>query len=113
MRRLSTLSPAIFGALLVGGLLTFGLLIPVAKHTAEAGAQSQNCSASCSSPGQPVAAANQKENIDNDDKEPVPPLAYWQQQKINLTTLYGAPILAIVPLAILLRKHLLSTQLRF
>lgn len=113
MRRLTSLVPAFLLALIVGGLLTFCSLATVARHTAEAKAQGQNCSTACGSHGQPAAISSQKENKDDDDKEPTPPQHYWQLQPINLSLLYTAPILAFVPLGALFRKHLLSTQLRF
>lgn len=112
MWRLGKLLPSFLLTLLLSGLFAFLTFTVSSVHTAASNAQGQNCSSTCTSHAQPAALGSQKENKDDDDKEPIPPIAYWQQQEIDLANLYVVPILALVPLSILFRKHLLSTQLR-
>lgn len=112
MRQLGKLLPSFLLTLLLGSIFAFLAFTTFSAHTTASNTQGQSCSSACGSHAQPVALGSQKENKDEDDKEPIPPIAYWQQQEIDLASLYVIPILALVPLSILFRKHLLSTQLR-
>ena len=112
MGRLGKLLPSFLLTLLIGGFFAFLSFTAFSAHTAAVSSQGQNCSSACNSHAQPAAVGSQKENKDDDDKEPIPPIAYWQQTEINLEILYTLPVLAVVPLSLLFRKHLLSTQLR-
>lgn len=99
--------------LITGGLLTFCSLASFALHTTETTKQSSTCSSVCGSHGQPISLSAHQNQEDEDDKEPMPPAAYWRQTSINLSLLYVAPLASIFSANYLFKKHLLSTQLRF
>lgn len=112
LKRFTKLVPAFLLTLVAGGLLTLCSLATFAEHTAEAKSQVQNCSASCSSHGQPAVANSQKENSEEDDKEPSPPAIFWLQKPINLRLLYIVPIFVVLWFVSNKQKILLTTQLR-
>lgn len=113
LKRFSKLIPACLLTLFVGGLLTLCSLATFATHTAEAKSQVQSCSTACSSHGQHAVASSQKENKDEDDKEPSPPTIAWQQAPTDLRVLYIAPIFVVLWFVSNKQKILLTTQLRF
>ena len=99
-------------AVSVGLLLLIYSLVALSLHTTNTQSQNAACSTSCGSHNQPVAAKPQAERKDENDKEPVPPQAYWQQLPINLAVLYVAPV-AYYFFVYQRKKVLLTTQLRF
>ncbi len=113
IKRFSKLIPAFLLTLLVGSLLTLCSLATFAEHTAEAKGQVQSCSTACSSHGQPAVASSQKENKDEDDKEPSPPTIAWQQAPVDLRLLYITPIFVVLWFVSSKQKILLTIQLRF
>ena len=114
MRRLGKHLSVITLALVVGAFLTVCSLATF-SHTSEINAGSlaqKGCNTSCTSHGQPAAISSLRDEKDEDDKEPTPPLLYWQQIPINFTALYVAPI--VYYLFVHKRKIILLTaQLRF
>ena len=73
-----------------------GVAAYFAEHTADAKSQVQSCSTACISHGQPAVASSQKENKDEDDKEPSPPTISWQQSPTDLRLLYITPIFVVL-----------------
>ena len=114
MRRLGKHLITFTLALVVGAILTVCSLATL-SHSSEvtAGSSAQKgCNTSCTSHGQPVAISSLRDEKDEDDKEPTPPLLYWQQIPVSLTALYIAPISYFI--FVNKRKIILLTaQLRF
>jgi len=71
------------------------------------------CSGSCHSHTQVSGTNRFEDQKDDDDKEPTPPLDHFSAQTASLIALYTAPIVTVIALFLLYRKHHLSTQLRF
>jgi hypothetical protein len=113
LKRFTKLVPAFLLTLVAGGLLTLCSLATFAVHTADTKSQVQSCSTACSSHGQPAVASSQKENKDEDDKEPSPPTIAWQQSPTDLRVLYITPIFVVLWFVSSKQKILLTTQLRF
>ncbi len=90
---------------------TFSSLSAHAQSTSRT--DSTNCSASCHSHGQATATNNPRQEAENDDKEPTPPIGSWPVVPIDLAVLYLAPVLLLLSVSQLTKKMLLTTQLRF
>ena len=105
--RLASLTTGIFVAI----LLTVSSLVSLSAHTASIAGKTTSCASSCNSHGQP--AASQTQNKKDDEKEPTPPEQGWPRVTIDLRVLYLAPIFTSIFAIYILRKQLLSTQLRF
>ena len=101
----------LFLSIFIGILLTVSLFMPLPVHAASIDDKTASCASSCSSHGQP--ATSQTQNKKDDEKEPTPPERAWPQVTIDLRTLYLAPIFTSIFAIYILRKQLLSTQLRF
>lgn len=113
MRSLAKKYSKVFASLFAGVLLTVCSFAAVSAHQPSSTTTDiPSCSASCHAHNQAVGGTGIAEKDEDDDKEPVPPLAHWLQGFSDLASLYVAPILAIVPIALLRKKLILSTQLR-
>lgn len=114
MRRLGKHLSIYSLALFVSLILTFCSLVTLA-HSNEVNASNSSqkgCNSSCASHGQPATISNLREQNDEDDKEPIPPLLYWQLTPIILSALYVAPF-AFFFFVHKRKLILLTTQLRF
>lgn len=99
---------------LIGILLSFCTLISLSAHTqSNSRADNSNCSASCHSHGQTAATNNPRQEAEEDDKEPTPPIGSWPVVPIDLAVLYLAPVLLFLSISQLTKKMHLTTQLRF
>lgn len=101
---------------LLGVTLTLCSFVTIAAHadsmnTAET--KNVSCTASCHSHGQAAALNSRINEEDEDDKEPIPPPAFWAQTPVNLLLLYTVPILGVLWFTSRQRKILLISQLRF
>ncbi len=90
MRRLGKQLILFSLALLVGVILTACSLAMLAHNSESSSGTSsiKDCSSSCSSHTQPSAIVGLKDDKNNDDKEPTPPLLTWPQGPFSLAALY-------------------------
>lgn len=114
MRRLSSRVGTVALTLIVGVILA-PFLIASFNHGKELNADNfaqTGCNSSCSPHLQPIGTNSVREVNDEDEKEPAPPFAYWQQASTSLTSLYILPIIYFY--FVHKRKIILLTgQLRF
>ena len=112
MRRIRKYFSTLSLGLLVSLVLTLCSFATFAQHT-NAATKGQVCGSTCNPHSQHLGLNASQQQEEEDKKEPVPPAFAWFAAAIPLSLLYVAPILAMVPISLLLRKHLLSTQLRY
>lgn len=113
MRRLVKCTSRTIATLLVGALLTICSLGVLSAHASNTSQQKASCNSSCHSHGQSTAINSQENKDEEDDKEPAPPLLYWQQIPVNLLLLYVLPVFGVLWFVSNKQKILLTTQLRF
>lgn len=89
---------------------TFSSLSAHAQNTSRT--DSTNCSASCHSHGQAAATNNPRQEAQDDDKEPTPPIGSWPVVPVDLAVLYLAPVLLFLSRGLFSKEMLLTTQLR-
>jgi hypothetical protein len=97
-------------ALFVGTVLTACSLLSLAHSTESTNNSAQSaCSSTCTSHFQSISSINLDNKLKKNDKEPTPPLLYWQQMEISLIAMYVAPV--IVPIILYKRNIILQTSL--
>lgn len=95
-------------------LLSVCTLSSLSAHAQNASrTDNTGCSTSCHSHGQVAATTNPRQEAEDDDKEPTPPVNSWPIVPVNLAVLYLAPVLLYLSISQLTRKMILTTQLRF
>ena len=112
MRRLklSRVSKNWLLAIFVGTVLTACSLVALVHSSESTNNSVQSvCSSTCTSHYQSISSINLDNKIKKNDKEPIPPLLYWQQMEINLAALYIAPF--IFPVILYKKNIILQTAL--
>lgn len=112
MRRVKRYLSAISLTLVVSAVLSLCSLATFASHTAAA-ESGKSCNSSCNPHSQHDGINSAQQNEEEDKKEPTPPGFILFTPTVKLSSLYLVPVLALVIFSLLMRKQLLSTQLRY
>ncbi len=112
MRRLINKTSKIMAVFLVGLFLTFCSIATFSAHGNSVKSAKAGCSISCHSDGQHSGTNFQKREVDEDDKEPTPPLFTWPQVSADLGLLYILPLFAALWFGYQRNNLHLTSQLR-
>lgn len=103
-----------YGLVLLSGVFfLLCSLFGTALHSSLPSALELRCDTACHQHNSGPAASLSTKSEQDDETEPKPPVFAWQLSDANLALRYIVPFVPFVAIAVMRKKFLLTTQLRF